>query len=116
MQGSILTNKETIMATITVSPDILREKARLIREVLEESKTAHQQLWSQITMQVCLLPRDLRVSHTYANNPWNKAVEEFYENYLQLALVMEAAADAYEYEDKNIQISFTPSDNPCTSC
>lgn len=97
------------MATITVKTAVLREKARLIRELIAESKLAHRQLWSQITTQATLLPRDLTATHNHANNPWNQAVDEFYENYNQLALLMEAAADAYERGDKDIQISFTPS-------
>jgi uncharacterized protein YukE len=97
------------MATITVSTEMLREKARLIRELLDESKITHQQLWAQISAQAGMLPRDLRATHIYANSPWNKAVEASYENYYQLALNMEAAADAYEQGEQNLQISFTPS-------
>lgn len=97
------------MATITVSTDLLRAKARIIRALLDEQKAAHQQLWAQISTQASMLPADLRASHAYANNPWNKAVQEHYDNYYQLALNMEAAADAYDRGDKNFQISFTPS-------
>ncbi len=97
------------MPTITVSPELLREKARLIRNLLEQSQTNHQQIWSQIIGQVSLLPSDLRITHSYANNPWNAAVKTFYANYYQLALHMEAAADAYERGDTDIQLSFTSS-------
>jgi uncharacterized protein YukE len=97
------------MATITVDTAMLREKARFIRELLAESKAAHQQLWSQITTQASLLPRDLYATHSYANGPWNKAVEALYQDYYQLALNMEAAADAYDRGEKDFQISFTPS-------
>ena len=100
--------KEVHVAIITVSPDILREKARLIRKLLDENKAAHQQLWLQVSTQVNALPRDLAASHAYANTPWNQAIEEHYANYYQLALSMEAAADAYERGDKDVQISFTP--------
>ena len=97
------------MPTINVSPEVLREKARLIRALLEQSKMDHDSLWGQINTQVSLLPKDLRASHAHANNPWHAALTTFYENYLQIALAMEAAADAYEQGDHNSQISFTPS-------
>ncbi|HEU5381123.1 MAG TPA: hypothetical protein VFV38_37340 [Ktedonobacteraceae bacterium] len=96
------------MATITVSPDLLREKARLIRALLDERKAAHQQLWTQISANARLLPIDLTASHLHANVPWHRAVEEHYANYYQLALNMEAAADAYERGDTDIGTSFTP--------
>lgn len=96
------------MATITVSTDMLREKARLIRAWLDQSRIAHQQLWGQISTQASQLPSDLYATHLYANSPWNKAVENFYQDYYQLALNMEAAADAYDRGDKDIQISLTP--------
>ena len=94
------------MPTITVSPEVLREKARLIRALLEQSKIDHDALWGQINAQVSLLPKDLRASHAHANNPWHAALTTFYENYLQIALAMEAAADAYEHGEQTIQISF----------
>jgi uncharacterized protein YukE len=97
------------MATIKVSTDVLREKARLIRALLEESKTTHQQLWTRISAQAGMLPNDLTDTHIGANNPWNSAVEACYANYYQLALAMEAAADAYERGDKHVQISFSTS-------
>lgn len=96
------------MTTLTVSPELLREKARLIRALLEQSQMDHESLWHQMNAQVGLLPSDLRSSYARANNPWNKALATFYENYLQLAIAMEAAADAYEQDDKSIQVSFTP--------
>lgn len=96
------------MATITVSPEILREKARMIRALLDERKAEHQQLWAQMSTQARQLPADITASHFYANSPWNHAVEAHYANYYQLALNMEAAADAYERGDKAAQISFTP--------
>lgn len=94
------------MPTITVSTSVLREKARLIRKLLEENKAEHQQLWNQISAQVSLLPRDLRSSHAVANTPWSRFTEEFYDNYLQLAIAMETAADIYEGGETDIQISF----------
>jgi len=101
-----LYEKGLSMPTINVNPAILREKARLIRALLEQSKTDHEILWGQMNTEVSLLPKDLRSSYARANNPWNRALTTFYENYLQLALNMEAAADAYEQEEKNIQTSF----------
>lgn len=95
------------MATITVSTDVLREKARLLRSLLDERKVAHQNLWRQMTSTVDKLPADLRASHEYANTPWNSAIETLYENYYQLAHAMEAAADAYERGEKDFQLSFT---------
>ncbi|BCL80907.1 hypothetical protein ccbrp13_33720 [Ktedonobacteria bacterium brp13] len=97
------------MTTITVSTKVLREKARLIRSLLDESKTAHQNLWGQMSATAGMLPSDLCSTHEYANNPWNSAIATHYENYYQLARAMEDAADAYERGDKNYQISFTPS-------
>lgn len=94
------------MAKITVSPAILREKARIIRALLDERKAEHQQLWTQMSNNARLLPTDFTKSHFYANSPWNHAVEEHYANYYQLALNMEAAADAYEHGDYHSQISF----------
>lgn len=98
------------MATITVSPEILRQKARLIRKLLDENKIAHQQLWSQLSTQVNMLPRDLVATHEYANDPWHQAIEAHYANYYQFALNMEAAADEYERNEKEVQTSFTPAD------
>lgn len=97
------------MATITVHTEVLRQKARQIRSLLEESKTAHQQLWTQITGNASRLPSDLASSHDYANAPWHDAVGTHYDNYTRLAQMMEEAADAYDRGDKNVQISFTPS-------
>ncbi len=56
------------MPTITVSSSTLREKARAIRKILDDQKTAHQQLWTQMKTQVSQLPADLRSSHRHANN------------------------------------------------
>ncbi len=95
------------MATITVSTDVLREKARLLRSLLDERKTTHQNLWRQMTSTADRLPADLHASHDYANMPWNGAVETLYDNYYQLAQAMEAAADAYERGEKDFQLSFT---------
>ena len=95
------------MPTIIVSPQELREKARLLRNLLDERKTTHQNLWRQMELTANMLPSDLRASHHYANNPWNEAVETTFANYYQLALNMEAAADAYEQGDHNIAITFT---------
>lgn len=75
------------MATITVSPEILREKARLIRALLDERKAAHQQLWAQMSVQARLLPADITASHFYANSPWNSALEAHREK-LQLPIFM----------------------------
>jgi uncharacterized protein YukE len=97
------------MATITVHTEVLRQKARQIRSLLEESKTTHQQLWTQITGNAGQLPPDLASSHDYANAPWNDAVGTHYDNYARLAQMMEEAADAYDRGDKNVQLSFTPS-------
>jgi uncharacterized protein YukE len=94
------------MATITVSPEMLREKARIIRALLNERKAAHQQLWAQMSANARQLPIDLTSTHFYANSPWNQAIEAQYANYYQLALNMEAAANAYERGDYNFQISF----------
>ena len=96
------------MPTITVSTSVLREKARLIRLLLEENKLEHLQIWNQISAQVSLLPRDLRASHAFANNPWHRAAQEFYDNYSQLAAAMEAAANAYDNGETEIQFSFDP--------
>lgn len=98
------------MTTIIVSPDALREKARLLRQLLDERKATHQSLWKQLSNVATMLPSDLRSSHDIANSPWNEAVETMYDNYYQLAQAMEAAANAYERGDKNVQISFTFSD------
>jgi len=97
------------MATITVHTDVLRQKARQIRSLLEESKTAHLQLWTQITGNANQLPSDLASSHDNANAPWNDAVGKHYDNYTRLAQMMEEAADAYDRGDTNVQLSFTPS-------
>ncbi|HEY1350372.1 MAG TPA: hypothetical protein VGF67_12185 [Ktedonobacteraceae bacterium] len=97
------------MPVLKVSPETLRAKARLIRSILDESKMNHQILWEQMSGVAGMLPSDLRSTHEYANNPWNSAVEIFYNNYYQLAVAMENAADAYERGDKNVQLSFTPS-------
>jgi uncharacterized protein YukE len=94
------------MASFNVSPTMLREKARIIRTLLEESQSTHQQLWSQISTQATVLPRGLTASHIYANRPWNNALNKHYANYYQLALRMEAAADAYERGDHDIQNLF----------
>ena len=96
------------MPTITVSTFVLRAKARLIRTLLEENKREHLQVWNQMSAEVSLLPRDLRASHALANNPWHGAVQEFYDNYVQLATAMEAAADAYDNGETEIQFSFNP--------
>jgi uncharacterized protein YukE len=95
------------MPTITVSPQELRETARFLRTLLDERKTMHQSLWRQMELTASMLPSDLRGSHHYANNPWNEAVETTFANYYQLALNMEAAADAYERGDHNVEVSFT---------
>jgi uncharacterized protein YukE len=110
MQGKdmLLQKKEITMASFTVSTAVLREKARLIRTLLETSKATHQSLWQQMANTAGTLPSDIHATHEYANNPWNSAVETHYQNYYQLALAMEAAADAYERGDKNVQLSFTP--------
>lgn len=100
--------KEVNVPAIKVSPEVLREKARLIRSILDESKTNHQILWGQMSGAAGMLSSDLRSTHEYANNPWNSAFETFYENYYQLAVAMETAADAYERGDKSVQLSFTP--------
>ncbi len=96
------------MATITVHPEVLRQKARQIRSLLEESQTTHQQLWTHISGNADQLPSDLASSHDYANAPWNDAVGKHYDNYARLAQLMEEAADAYEREDKHFQHTFTP--------
>lgn len=81
------------MTTIIVSPDMLREKARLIRRLLDERKIAHQNVWNQLSNVASTLPADLRQSHEIANSPWNDAIGTIYENYYELAQAMEAAAD-----------------------
>src|SRR5215469_16360042 len=96
------------MATITVHTEVLRQKARLIRSLLDESQTAHQQLWTQITSNASQLPSDLASSHNYANSPWNSALGTHHDNYTRLAQAMEDAADAYERGEHNFQLSFTP--------
>lgn len=96
------------MPTITVSTAVLREKARSIRTLLDQTKTAHQQLWSQINANNNTLTEDLRGANEQANLPWNTAVETHYERYYRLAQAMENAANAYERDEKNTQASFTP--------
>ena len=95
------------MTEINVSPEMLRAKARAIRAILERSQTEHRVLWDQIQGQVGLLPRDLRLSHTRANHPWQDNVATMYESYLQLAQAMEDAADGYALGDHNVG-SFFP--------
>lgn len=94
------------MDKFNVSPAMLREKARLIRTLLEESKANHQQLWTQISTNAGMLPRSLAASHSYANSSWHKAVNAHYEHYHQLALNMEKAADAYEKGDHTVKNLF----------
>ncbi len=98
------------MATITVHTEVLRQKARQIRSLIEEGKTTHQQLWTQISGHADQLPTDLASAHEHANAPWNDAVGKHYDNYSRLAQMMEEAAEAYERGDKNVQRSFTPVD------
>lgn len=94
------------MATFTVSTATLREKARLIRVLLEESETSHQQLWAQISAQVTALPRDIAATHFGVNTPWNTAIGGHYENYHQIALNMGTAADEYEKDEQDVKNSF----------
>jgi uncharacterized protein YukE len=101
--------KEARMATITVSTDVLREKARIIRRVLHDNKIAHQNLWKQMSSSATTLPSDIYASHVHANNLWNSAMEAHYDHYEQLARAMELAADAYDRGDKNFELFFTPS-------
>jgi hypothetical protein len=91
------------MATIKVSPETLREKARLIRTLLEENKGNHHYLWTQISGQVTALPRNIAASHYYLNTPWNTAVEDHYDNYHQVGSSMATAADAYEQENQDVK-------------
>jgi uncharacterized protein YukE len=102
--------EEISMTKIIVSPEALREKARLLRQLLDERKMAHQNLWNQLSNVASTLPADLRASDEIANSPWNEAIGTIYDNYYQLAQAMEKAADAYERGDKNVQISFTFAD------
>ena len=97
------------MTSFSVSTAALREQARTLRTLLEDRKAAHQSMWARLSSDADALPSDLRSSHEIANAPWNSAIETLYENYDQIALCMEAAADAYEHEEKEIQISFTQS-------
>lgn len=95
------------MPTLIVSPQQLREAARLLRTLIDERRTIHQDLWRKMELTAQMLPSDVRSSHHFANDPWNEAVEKALTNYYQLALNMEAAADAYEQGDTTIGISFT---------
>ncbi len=95
------------MTNFSVSTSVLREQAHNLRTLLDERKASHQILWAQLSERANTLPSDLRSSHEIANAPWNSAIETLYENYYQIALCMEAAADAYEHEEKDIQISLT---------
>lgn len=97
------------MATITVSTQTLRETARVLRNLIDERRAAHRQLWLQTLQTARSLPRDVHAAHAIANNPWLHAVEAQYSNYYALAQAMEDAADLYEHNEINTQISFTPS-------
>lgn len=70
------------MTTIIVSPEALREKARLLRQLLDERKIAHQNIWNQLSNVASTLPSDLRRSHEIANSPWNGAIGTIYDNYM----------------------------------
>ncbi len=94
------------MGDLTVSTVTLREKANLIRTLLEESKMNHQYLWSQISAQVAMLPRDIAATHFHANHPWNTAIGNHYENYHQIASNMHTAADEYQQSDQDVATSF----------
>ena len=96
------------MTEFTVSPALLRAKAQLLRKLLDERKATHQNVWEQLSSVAGMLPSDLSSSHAHANVPWNSAIQTLYDNYYELAVCMEAAADAYEQEEKHIQISLTP--------
>ncbi len=95
------------MTSFSVSTTALREQARILRTLLDERKAAHQSMWGRLSGFADELPSDLRSSHEIANVPWNSELETLYENYYQIALCMEAAADAYERDEKDIQISLT---------
>ncbi|HEU5382350.1 MAG TPA: hypothetical protein VFV38_43610 [Ktedonobacteraceae bacterium] len=94
------------MASISVSTAILREKARRIRALAEQGLTQHCLYWAQMNTTRDQMPKDLRNSHEYANNPWNQAVEAHYNNYYNLATSMEQAADLYQAHEKDVQSGF----------
>lgn len=94
------------MGDLTVSTVTLREKANLIRTLLEENKMNHQYLWSQITAQVGALPRDIAATHFHVNHPWHEAIRDHYENYQQIASNMHMAADEYQDSDQDVATSF----------
>ena len=102
MQHYLLRRRRSI-ATIKVSPETLREKAALIRTLVEENKGNHHYLWTHISAQVTALPRNIAASHYSLNTPWNTAVEDHYDNYHQVGSTMATAADAYEQENQDVK-------------
>lgn len=95
------------MVEITVSTDLLREKARRIRALVDERLAQHRALWAQMNTTKSRLPSDMRSAHEHANDPWHKAIEAHYTNYYQLAIQMEHAADFYDLNEQKLGDSFT---------
>jgi hypothetical protein len=96
------------MANISVSTAILREKAQRIRVLANQGLAQHRIYWVQMNNTKGLMPKDLRDSHEYANDPWNQAVETHYNNYYELAASMEQAAEWYEAHEMEVKSSLTP--------
>lgn len=94
------------MPTIKVSSEVLRQKARNIRNLVDQRLSMHTQKVQNLISSQSLLTVDFSGTHTEITEAWDQAAKAIYQRYYNLAARLEEAAAEYEGNEVDTKSSF----------